>query len=155
MDLFELENQKSKIVQPLLLPMVDIFSMLILFLIAGTIFGASVIMPGMSLAKGHRNDVPQIAQQIYINHDTVSFSFANEKYPITLFLKENITDPRLAQIKRKLSEILRTQVAAIDPQAFYIVADKAVSYRLIFDLVSFFNENGVKTFLFVSEVSAK
>src|SRR3954463_3161754 len=67
--------------------MIDIFAMLIIFLIKGTVFGAvDVVIPeGLLLPLSSSKETVEPAQQVIVGNGTVDVAFLDVKLPIGAF----------------------------------------------------------------------
>jgi biopolymer transport protein ExbD len=156
MDEFEDSDKHSEIVQPPLLSMIGIFSMLIIFLVAGTVIGNSTIdVPfHIMLPTGEKGDELQSAPQIIVGSGAVRISTSTQTFPFEAFAKDGKNHPLREALRKEIQSITRKrETPTMDPRTFYVVADKRITYKTLFDIISVFRQLGVETFLFVSEVN--
>jgi biopolymer transport protein ExbD len=134
--------------------MIDIFSMLVIFLIKGTVFGAAAIdvpkniRPPLSLSKESVDSAPQLA----IGAREVRISTQSQAIPIDAFRRAASEDPRITKLKVELKEYVGklSKEARSSGVLLNVVADRAAPYQDIFDTVRVFREAGFETLLFVA-----
>lgn len=136
--------------------MIDVFSLLIIFLVAGSVFGASsLLLPSdVKLPKSFRSETILAAPQVTIHkNETVSLSFARSQYPVDAFRpKGGARDPRLEALKTEITAYLQNDTSNTRPGALLnLVADRAASYATVYDVLQYFRKNGFESVLFVSE----
>lgn len=144
--------------KPQLTPMLDIFSVLILFLIAGTVFGTAAIqLPnGLNLAQSVRREVMETAPQVTVTTSGVEVPFLRRRYTFDTFRQsDGAQKPELSALK----ESVQRYIATLNPEArsagvlLNVVADKSATYRDVYDVVRVFREAGFDSVLFVSAAS--
>lgn len=148
--------QRRKPIDPPLVAMIGVLSMLIMFLVTGSIFGAATIdLPSpYDLAVGHRrNEVTQSPQVIFVSGGfRVSFGDHTE-YPLDLFTKK---DARRSALYKKLAgeiqSLKRSQQGFEADLPLNVVAERTSSYRTLFDVLSGLREMGFTSLLFVSRL---
>jgi biopolymer transport protein ExbD len=132
--------------------MIDVFSILTIFLIKGTVFGVSdVSMPDtMKLPESVSKESVESAPQVLITKDSVQVSILAEPLPLTAFSKAN--DPAIVALK----EQLKAYVKSLPPEAkssgvlLNVISDRETPYRNVFDTVKVFREAGFETLLLVA-----
>ena len=134
--------------------MIDIFSMIVIFLIFGTVFGASdiVIPPDMKIPKSASREGLDTAPRIIIDKDKVRVSiWDGAVYPLEGFHGGDGS----AQV-RTLRSRLKAYVAELPEGSkrtglmLNVIADKNAEYRDIFDVVKVFRSEGFESLLFVA-----
>lgn len=141
---------------PLNLPltaMIDIFSLIVIFLIKGTVFGvADVSTANVKLPISVSKETVESAPQVLIAQDKVRVSALQKDYPLSLFKPENAGSAEAASLKKELADY----IAKITPEAkssgvlLNVVADRSESYEHVFDAIRLFRESGFQTLLFIA-----
>ncbi len=157
LDLFPKKERREPI-ELQLTAMIDVFSMIVIFLIFGTVFGAAdmVIPPGMEIPKSMSKEGIESAPRLVIEKNKVGISLLNETFGIEQFrnpaaraaLKEKLK-PALTAFQNKKKEN-KEVVAPLN-----LVADRDTPYSTIFDVVVVFRELGFNTILFVANAGGK
>lgn len=135
-----------------LTPMIDVFSMLVIFLIKGTVFGVSDIStpPTMKLPESVSKEAAESAPQVAIDGDKVRVSLVKDEIPLAAFRQPG--SPQIEELKKQL----KAYIGLLPPQArgsgvlLNVVADKAAPYQDVFDTVKVFRSAGFETLLFVA-----
>lgn len=130
--------------------MIDVFSMIVIFLIFGTVFGAAdmVIPPGMRIPKSQSKEGIESAPRVSVESKVVRLSLVPDAFPTADFhdaaQREKIR-ARLAPLLEKYKPQKPGAVSALN-----LVADRDAPYGDIFDVVSLFRGLGFNTILFVA-----
>jgi biopolymer transport protein ExbD len=133
--------------------MIDIFSMIVIFLIMGTVFGSSdFIFPAdFILPQSASKENSEPAPQLIITQDSVEFKPLQLKIP----LKDFVTDPDGAGIK-DFSRTLRSYAGKLPESAktsgnlLNVMTDERVAYEQAFEVLKVFRQAGFDTLLFVT-----
>ena len=154
---------KRKVNEPQLAAMVDVFSLLIVFLVMGTVFNAaSVVVPeGLKLPLSISRDPIDVTHQVIIQDNLIDFLFLKKKVdPSLLFSSPN--SPERESMKSELTNfvsqlpkaqaVAETSVpgASVPPLVLNLVADQSVKYKLVFDVVKMCREAGFQSVLFIT-----
>lgn len=155
MDLFEGVHRKDPS-QPQLTAMIDVFSIIIIFLVAGTVFGtSSVWLPkNINLPRSFSKESIVTAPQLTLTREGVRTTFSTKIYRTDDFARAN--PEVLAQVKNEAEEFiknLRPESKALGV-LLNVVADKDTSYRSLFDVISVYREAGFQSLLFISQGEA-
>lgn len=150
--MFLAKKQRREIIQLNVIPLIDISSMIIIFLIMGTIFGeSSISLPkNLFLPKSESKDLVTNALQVVITNNEVDTKFLNLKLPITTFYTGE------KQKESNIKELLKDYVKKLPAQSkdgsllLNVVADWQVNYKTIYDVVKVFRESGFESVLFVT-----
>lgn len=154
--------------------MIDIFSMIVIFLILGSVFGASemVIPSGMTIPQSVSHESADTAPRLVISADGVNLSVVEGTYPLDGFRGASAGDEAgggaavaNAALRQQLRQQLKQQIdqyIARIPEAdrakkllLNVIADQNAPYRDVFDVVKYFREAGFGTLLFVAEGERK
>ncbi len=133
--------------------MVDIFSIMVIFLIKGTVFGASdlFIPEGVKLPESISKESAESAPQVAITDIDVSISVFPEKIELAAFRSLEAT-PKVAKLKVKLKEYVSKlpKDAKKSGVLLNVMADRRAPYQDVYDVVRVFRESGFETLLFIA-----
>ncbi len=154
-------KKKKKLIGLQLAPLIDIFVLIIIFLIKGTVMSGAAITPPADLkpAKSKSPESVEPAGQIYITQNEVYFPMINEKVSTTEFLKqiqENTVEKlsgASAQVAKKLSGYVKAIPAAEKKSGLLLnfLADANIDYKTTFEISKFCREIGFENILFVAQ----
>ncbi len=153
--MFDLEAQKKRqaVIRLQLAPMIDIFVLVIVFLLKGTVLTETVISSPelVDVAKSESREVTELAPEVYITEKDVEFRMIEERIPISEILKDelDLRNPLIAKFKKYMDES-----QAIDGNTLMhvnIVADYKTSYKAIFHVIRLLRVSGFKAMLFIAE----
>lgn len=138
--------------EPQLAAMIDVFSILIIFLIAGTAMDSSVLeIPGNLLLPESTSKATTVnSPQVTLVNGILDVKFINEKLSIAEIEEGNIENPKLIRISAKLKFYLknlskgakRTLTNLELLQSINLVADKDTPYKNIFTTIKYFRSQG-------------
>jgi biopolymer transport protein ExbD len=132
--------------------MIDIFSMIVIFLIFGTVFGASEISipSNILIPKSHSKEGVESAPRIVIQKKTVDVGMASPLVAIESFRSPESSE--MMSLKSKIkTRLLSDKKKSKDQQKMLnIIADRETPYQDVFDVVRVFREAGFNTLLFVA-----
>jgi biopolymer transport protein ExbD len=125
--------------------MIDIFAMLVIFLLKSTVFGAvDVQVPqDMRLPSSMSKESLETSPKVIINSDRVEASFLS-KSAIRL---EDVGSLKPA-IQKYITELPKDSGA--QATTLSVLADKEVPYRKIYDVVKVFREAGFGNVMFIA-----
>ena len=135
--------------------MIDVFSMIVIFLIFGTVFGAAdiVIPTGIEIPKSLSKEGIESAPRVVITKTDVFLSVMEGNKPVAL--SEFHTAGGRAAVRAKLKPALadylkkkKESKEVVSP--LNLLADTSTPYADIFDVVVVFRELGFNTILFVA-----
>lgn len=147
-------RQKKEPLELQLTAMIDVFSMIVIFLILGTVFGAAdmVIPSNLKIPKSLSKEGIDSAPRILIHEGKVSLSLSPEVFPVGAFKPgdarirlENTIKPVLDQYQAR-----RKGNAGAGSNPINLVADEKAPYEEIYDVVSAFRELGFDSVYFVA-----
>ena len=140
--------------------MIDIFSMIVIFLIFGTVFGAAdIIVPGsIQVPKSVSKEGAESAPRLVIDANEVMFSGSGEKAPLSWFKgQDDESRSRADAFKGRIKGF----VARLPDSAkgsgvlLNVIADQDTPYEDIFSVVRVFREAGFQSLLFVAAGEGK
>jgi len=154
---FGRKNIRRSQSEPQLAAMIDVFSILIIFLIAGTVMGTtSIALPeGLQPPKSRSNETPTTAPQLTVYDDQVTLGFVDKRFPLQAFLVENSNEAEIERFRSEVKKFLIENDGRPEAEAINFVTDRATPYRSIFEVVKRVREAGFKSILFVSKAQAK
>ncbi len=150
--------------EPQLATMIDVFSILIIFLIAGTAMDSSILQipSDIKLPATISDDTIINAPQITIQGETIWFSVTKQKYPLNLFSEANMGTQEFLDLKNVLTQALaenskQSNAIIKNESADYLnlVAEKSTPYKDIFLVVKNLKDIGFKNIVFVGTVQKK
>ncbi|MFZ4404228.1 MAG: ExbD/TolR family protein [Pseudobdellovibrionaceae bacterium] len=149
-------NKKRKILVLQLAPMIDVFVLIIVFLLKATVLGGvSIVIPSdMKSAKSSSKESVEAAPQVIIHENKVELAFLNKKIDIKAFDSSNST---IDQLKSDLKSYIdkTSNQAKSSVVNLNIVADSRTPYRQVFDVIKVFREAGLQSMLFIAEGEKK
>lgn len=152
------KRPKREVFELQLTAMIDIFAMLIIFLVKGTVFGVAdiVIPPETRLPKSMSRESMETAPQVWILKDEVKLSIFQESLPFHVFDASQTSTPRGEKLLSTLKQRLRDYVAKLSSEArssgvlLNVIADRDTPYKKVFDTLRVFRECGFEVLLFVA-----
>lgn len=143
---------RPDIVEPQLAAMIDVFSILIIFLIAGTVMGTTaVLLPaGLVPPKSISKESMLTAPQLTINQKLVELSFSGRAFPLSAFSGLEAEAAESARFKSEVQNYLQQNKGKPDADAINLIADRSQTYDKIFAVIKAVREGGMKSILFVS-----
>lgn len=144
-----------------LAPLIDIFVLIIIFLIKGTVMSNASITPPADLtpAKSKSPEGLEPAGQVYISKTEVFFSMIKETIPLTEFNQqiEANTPSAMTGKAAQISQKLKTYIQSIPDQEkksgilVNFLADAGTEYKTVFEIAKFCRQLGFQNILFVAE----
>lgn len=138
--------------EPQLAAMIDVFSILIIFLIAGTVMGTSSVLlpaeltPPTSVSRETMMSVPQIT----ILPDQVQTSFNTNSYSLSGFLTREGAPEDVTRFKSDVAALVAASQGKENAGILNLVADRSTSYEKIFSVIKAAREAGAESILFVA-----
>jgi biopolymer transport protein ExbD len=145
-------KQRREPFQLQLTALIDVFSMLVIFLIKGTVFGMSdiAVPEAVRLPESVSREMVESAPQLIIGKEDVRISILQK--PISLQAFADVTGPQMVELKKQLKAYV--QALPIEARSsgvlLNVVSDRETSYRKVFDTVKVFREVGFETLLLVA-----
>jgi biopolymer transport protein ExbD len=146
------KNKKGPI-ELQLTAMIDVFSMIVIFLILGGVFGATdIVIPGdMKIPKSQSKEGIEAGPRVAIMKDQVLFSMAKSPIPIRDFRVSEL-EQTLARLMPEFEEYRQRQKeskATVFP--LNLLADQNTPYQDVYDVVAAFRKMGFNSILFVAQ----
>lgn len=156
----EVRKHRRKPLELQLTAMIDIFSMIVIFLILGTVFGAAeIILPkDLALPKSVSKEGLESAPRLVIQRDRVTTSISDETLGVEIFRGEGASNhSSVIAVKDKIKKYFASRPASEKGKSAYlnVIADAETPYRDIFDVIKVFREAGFDTLLFVATGEGK
>jgi biopolymer transport protein ExbD len=146
------KNKKGP-VELQLTAMIDVFSMIVIFLVLGGVFGATdiVIPGGMLIPKSKSKEGIEAGPRVAILKNEVIFSMAQTPIAIQS-LRGADAEATLARLRPDFEEYRKRQKeakATVFP--LNILADQGTPYQDVYDVVAAFRKIGFNSILFVAQ----
>ncbi len=157
MDLFQVKKEnKHSVVALQLAPILDIFIVIIIFLVLGSFSkGVAVEVPTeLKLTKATNDEIVEISSEVHLfyenNIEYIYFKFLDQKLRYADFLTdENLQNSVLEKIK-KYNSSLASQ-AKLGGINLNFVIDEKIKYKYVFDLSEFLRNSGFENLSYISE----
>ncbi|MBU6154165.1 MAG: biopolymer transporter ExbD [Bdellovibrionales bacterium] len=133
--------------------MIDVFSMIVIFLILGGVFGATdIVIPGdMKIPKSQSKEGIEAGPRVAILKDQVLFSMTAAPIPLEDF-RASVRDKTIARLRPEFEEYSKRQKeskATVFP--LNLLADQNTPYQDVYDVVAAFRSMGFNSILFVAQ----
>ena len=150
-------RQKKPVLELQLTAMIDIFSMIVIFLILGSVFGASemIVPPGMLLPFSASKESAESAPRLVVAQDHVEFSGASEMIPFHFFENpdSDVARAALTTLESKIHQELANKKDPGKNQpdvVLNVLADQNLGYEKLFKVIQYFRQKGFAKLLFVA-----
>lgn len=149
------KKNRKKIIEPQLAAMVDVFSLIIVFLVMGTFFGAaSIEVPdNLTLPQSPTNEDLVTAPQVTISEREVKFVFLNKTVALDQLIEGGSENGKLKEQVRLAIEKMPASVRQAGTLV-NVVADKNLNYKTVFSVSHWLRSSGFDSILFLSESRA-
>lgn len=148
---FEGEKKRKKVITLQLAPMIDVFVLIIVFLIKGTILEETAISKpeGVNLAQSISKEQSEAAPQVIISNEKVEFRMINEVRPLSEFREDdfNPRDPVFAAFKKYIEENKSVESS----NHINVISDRSTPYKTVYNVVKILRISGFQSLLFVAE----
>lgn len=147
-----LRRKKKKNFNLPLTPLIDIFSILVIFLITGTYFApASIEMPDdLDLPNSKSTESLEVATQVVISRSRVSIP--DLKYSLPLKSFQSLEGSKISDFQAQISGLVE-KIPASQRQngvTVNLVADKSLPYSLVYNVIQAARVKNVDNVLFVA-----
>lgn len=141
-----------------LAPMIDIFVLLIVFLVKGTAMGGVTvnIPPGLTAASSISPEDLEVAPEVYLFKEKVEFKMINKTVALNLF--EIVNEPaELQNIREEIKKFYEKLPVSAKKSGNLVnfIADSEANYDRIFQVVKFLRQSSVSSVLFIAEGETK
>ncbi len=148
---FEGDKKRSNVIILQLAPMIDVFVLIIVFLIKGTIMEESAVLKpeGLNLALSMSKETSLVAPQVIITNDKVQFKMIDTERPIAEFTEDNFNprDPVFKAFKKYIEETKDVENA----NHINVISDRSMPYKTVYHVVKVLRISGFQSMLFVAE----
>jgi biopolymer transport protein ExbD len=148
------KRRRRTVLELQLTAMIDIFSMIVIFLIFGTVFGATElpIPRGLRVPTSFSDENVSRAPRLVIGSREVRTSISQEPLSIDLFRPNRSEDLRIAKLKEKLKDYVAglPQETRDSGVLLNVIADREAPYRDIYDVITVFRQAGFEALVFVA-----
>lgn len=152
-DLFA-RRPRREVVELQLTPMIDIFSMLVIFLVLGAVHGQSMDLPAIiQVPESSSKEGAELAPQLVLGDDKVEFRPLGIALSASLFASDaGVRATEIQNLQAQLKEYTKTLPASATGAGLLlnVIADKNFPYRKLYNVLEVFRECGFETLLFVT-----
>lgn len=155
------KKKKRSIAGLQLAPLIDIFVLIIIFLIKGTVMSNASVTPPQDLnpAKSKSPEGLEPAGQVYVSQNEVLFSMINEKISLAELNRqiENSNTATMTGQAGQISQKLKSYIQALPEQEkksgilLNFLADAGTDYKTVFEIAKYCREIGFQNILFVAQ----
>ena len=150
---FVFKRRKKRAIPNLqLTSLIDIFSILIIFLIKGTsLANTEVVVPkNMSVPESISTEQMDIAPNVILQNHILILKIINEKIPLDDLI--TMESPQALLVKNKLTLFVKQSSKEMTKSGALVnlVADKSESYKNIFTVTNFLKVSGFNSVLLIS-----
>lgn len=156
MDFDLADKPRRRVILLQLAPMIDVFVLIIVFLLKATVLSnVAIIWPSdLKTAKSASTEGVETATQVTVTKDYVEFNMIGKKIPLKEFTRgsENKKEEITASGNDLDRYLKGLQKQAESP--FYnvnLVADAGLEYQDLFPVVAFLRSHGFNSILFLAE----
>jgi biopolymer transport protein ExbD len=148
---FEGDKKRKKVITLQLAPMIDVFVLIIVFLIKGTILEETAITKpsGVNLAQSISKENSESSPQVIIAGDRVEFKMIDQTRPVAQFTEDDF-DPR-DPIFHALKQFQEENKSVESANHINVISDRATSYKVVYNVVKVLRLSGFQSMLFVAE----
>jgi biopolymer transport protein ExbD len=147
------KKSKKGPVELQLTAMIDVFSMIVIFLILGGVFGApDIVVPGnMKIPKSQSKEGIEAAPRVAILKNEVQFSMVGAPIPIQEFRGADV-EKTLQRLRPEMEDYRKRQKEAKSSVfPLNLLADAQTPYQDVYDVVATFRKLGFNSILFVAQ----
>jgi len=133
--------------------MIDVFSMIVIFLVLGGVFGATdIVIPGdMKIPKSQSKEGIEAGPRVAILKNEVQFSMAKSPIPLKEFFGAGAVEA-LERLKPEFEEYRKRQNASKSTVLpLNLLADQTTPYQDVYHVVAAFRKMGFNSILFVAQ----
>lgn len=149
--------KKRKLLILQLAPMIDVFVLIIVFLLKATVLsGVAITWPSdLKTAKSKSNEGVENASQVVVSKDFVDLKMLNKKIPLLEF------GTQIEKNKKQLGAEMSSYVDSLKKKNdvplmnINLVADAGVQYQQLFPVIAYLRGAGFNSILFVAEGESK
>ncbi len=157
MDLNEISYNRRKPLALQLAPMIDIFTLIIVFLLKSTVVAdVAIVFPSqLEAAVSTQKDSLESFPEIILYNDHLEASFLDLKKPLSEI--NNISSAELTEYKRK-AEVFRSKSDNFSKSTVIninLLAGRDNNYKNVFDTVKFLRQIGFQSIQFIAENEMK
>ncbi len=148
---FEGSKKREKVIRLQLAPLIDVFVLIIVFLLKGTIMEVTAIEkpPDVNLAQSVSREQSEVAPQVIISANNVTFKMVNQDRPTRNFAGDelNVRDSIIQDFKKYIAENKSVEGAL----NINVISDQSISYKIVYNVVSLLRVSGFQYMLMVAE----
>lgn len=148
---FDRDKKRVKVIALQLAPMIDIFVLIIVFLLKGTILESTAIdkPEDIKLAQSISREQSEVAPQVIITPTAVMFKMVNQERSINTYNQNelDVRDPIISDFKN----YIETNKDIEGALHINVISDQSISYKVVYNVVSLLRVSGFQSMLFVAE----
>jgi biopolymer transport protein ExbD len=139
--------------------LIDVFSLLVIFLVLTSVFGASDLsFPSeIKLPKSKSEESVESGPTVVITSQEVKLSSPLLSVPLEEFeLQKASTSPSIAEMKSKISEELaKSNATTNSPRQLSVIADHKTSYQTVFNVIALLRTAGYESLLLIADTEVQ
>ena len=152
---FEGEKKRSNVIILQLAPMIDIFVLIIVFLIRGTVLEETAVQKpeGVNLAQSISKERSEASPQVIISSDKVEFKMIEQVRPLKESKEDDVNprDPIFHAFKKFQDENKDVE----NSTHINVISDRGTTYKVLYNVVKILRISGFQSMLFVAESEAR
>lgn len=150
-------RKKRKAFELPLTALIDVFTMIVIYLVVGTYFApADIVIPNeLVLPLSKSVEDVEIATQVMVSDKTVSIPSLNYSIPVEIFRSKSPSGPQIAAFQNQVTKM----VEAIGPTlrqngvTINFIAHKELPYTVIYNVLQAVRVRNVDNVLFIASGS--
>ena len=140
-----------------LAPMIDVFVLIIVFLLKATVLsGVSITWPSdLKTAKSQSKEGVETASQVVVSKEFVELKMIEKKFPLKTF--KDAPEAEKKAIGAELAKYIETFKSQEASALFNVnlIADADLQYQELFPVIAFLRMSGFNSILFIAEGEAR
>jgi|GEM_PF-4713584 len=147
-------RKKRKEFELPLAPLIDVFTILVIYLVVGTYFAPAdmVLPPGLKLPFSDSKEDIELATQVHVSATQVSIPSLQYTMPVEIFKTKNPSGPQIASFQAQVTKMVNALSPAMRQNGVTLnfVADKDLPYVVIFNVLQAVRVRNVDNVLFIA-----
>jgi biopolymer transport protein ExbD len=148
----QLPPRKRRSLRLQLAPLIDIFVVIIIFLVKGTFIGQiSVSLPeNLKPAVSKSTESMELAPEVFAFKDSVYLKMIDKKVSLAAFTQNDrsVLDPLMSDLKQYTGRLSESEKKS---EILNFVADATLNYKSVFDVTKMLREAGFQSILFIAQ----
>lgn len=152
---FEGSKKRKSVIVLQLAPMIDIFVLVIVFLLKGTVMSETVISTPdiVEFAKSESRETTEIAPEVYISQTEVDFRMIEHRMSIYEILRDELDPKDPVFDKFREFNASNPEMSGNTLMHINVVADYRTNYKTLYHVVRLLRQAGFKAMLFIAEAN--